>query len=141
MVTQNIDDAAAYFLLDETGVKKQFRIPQEEHFDSKTWLRKTLVMWLYKDHGLLNAWGHGNPRAAGYEKIPSDVTNITPLEKIQPETIRLAVKQFSGVTAYGDKTAIDFFIILRHIRRDTLFFRVKNISGEWKIVLHEWMIQ
>lgn len=139
IVDQDIDKALTYFDKNskfENELRNAFGIPSHIKFDLELWLRKTLIMWLYRDHAIMDSLGHGNPTDAMYYAAP-----LTPNQtsgKIQPKDVNDAL-QFR-IEKHPESGDLFGWVGLKHAPRDGLIFQIQKVNSEWKIVFYIWMI-
>ncbi|MDO8558312.1 MAG: hypothetical protein Q7S09_03955 [bacterium] len=136
LIEQDIDKAIGFFEQDESfisGTRRMFELTDSEALNTDEWLRKTLVMWLFKDHGEVNALGHGDPRSAEYAQLPTDPKNI--VERIQPKMLADAAKEVRIHLSEDDQGAAVYaaMALLGHVSREPIFFIFKKVGKQWKI--------
>ncbi len=142
LVEQDINKAIGFFEQDSlfvSGTKSMF---YNEALDTDEWLRKVLVMWLFKDHGEISALGHGDPRSAGYAQLPTDPKDIA--QRIQPKTLMDAVKEVKVDLYYKDdqgaNTTYGAAVFLKHVSGEVILFAFKKVNGQWKINGLLWIV-
>lgn len=126
---------------DVRAVEQSLRRAREE---PGPWMRAMLGIWFARDHGLVNAWGHGMPNDKGFAILVEQ--EFEPLggfdrlaDAIQvpglPITYLLAPVE---PAERGERYLTTF--AFRHAPRDAIMLVVERIGSDWKISGFYWLV-
>ena len=132
----NIAEIRNMLIKDKIG---SLRITEEE------WVRILFAMWLVRDHGIVNALGHGMPYKEGFDALPSICYKLG--EKFEslsaaihfPGTSRPFIIQSLPQSDNGAQRFAAFFQF-RHVPRDMVTLVAEREGISWKISGLGWII-
>ena len=144
LIEQDIDRAVTYIAVQESAldISRMFNLDLAG-FDVEIWLHKTLTMWLEKDHGLVNNWGHGDPKHPGYISIPtkpSNLNNRLNLMTVLPEVTLDEMDLLNHIAGPDDEAAYITSFKFDHAPRDGVVILLIKTSTGWKLLPPFWIV-
>jgi hypothetical protein len=149
LVDRNVGGATEYF--DLVAVRRALSL-QIDDAQMSNWIRRALTMWLISDHGLVSRWGHGDPNAPDWPRLPLTVDGIEG-ERAQfgsvPEAIRspvngdrpyeLTATPNQILPGYQGQAQTAAFVF-RRIPTDLVLVTFGRTGGPWRIVSFVWIV-
>src|SRR3989344_2146838 len=144
LIEQDIDRAVTYVAVQEStsDISRMFNL-DPAGFDIELWLRKTLTMWLEKDHGLVNNWGHGDPKHPGYINIPAkpaDLKSRLNLMVALPEVTLDEMDLRNHIAGPDAEAAYIASFKFDHAPRDGVVILLIKTSTGWKLLPPLWIV-
>jgi hypothetical protein len=127
----------------------------KEFADVQEWAQKFLILWLIKDHGMVNRMGHGVPSSEGYAALPYDIKRTSDaLPLVHYESLNQAIyapenlegselPYFAAQDSNAEKdTSPRAFVVFQFNRLpyDTLLLSFSKTPQGWKISRMNWIV-
>ncbi len=121
------------------SIRKGFVIGIHE-YPQERWIRTFLLMWLVRDHGLVNKWGHAIPGKEGFNPLAEIVQERWRGFKSLGDAIQFpGINQRYLISEIPGQNSFAATFQFRHTPRDMITLIASKESGRWRIVGLSWI--